>query len=185
MKIDNAIKEFSEKYDREAMKSIEDLAGSFTYTIKPHYIKAFDLKESFDGFVGCISKYGLYKIQNVGNEYASPQAAIVESVNKFMDSQFFKESDLKYEDFPTFVKSYVEGITNTIDAVNKVKSDMVDADIDLEYVGEVNTFCDKFMTVMQEKFDNTMDLILRTTGYTTRKNLAAIRPTVEEKHVFL
>lgn len=185
MKIDNALQKFAEKYDRAAMESIEDLSTDFTYTIKPHYIKAFNIKESFDMFQSYMRGYAKYNIENKNNDDVSPYSAICESVNNFIDTKLFRECDILYSDMSSFVSSYINGIKELTETVNTIKRDMMDADIELERVGEVNTFCDRFMDLLHESFDPAMDRILWATGYNTRKAFDAARPKKKETHVFL
>lgn len=175
MIIDSAIQVFSEKYDREAIQSIEEISKERGLVLNRATIKAFNMNESFNTFSQYLKEYANYKVENQNNEKASPQDVIRESVDKFIKSQLFKESDILYSDLPDFVMGYVEGIQTLSEAVDEAKRTLSYADIDPEAIGDVNEFADRFMDALHESFDPTMDKILLASGYTSKKKLRSFK----------
>ena len=185
MKIDNAIKEFTEKYDRAAIESIDNLANDLGLKHAGYTIKLFNLKESFDQFATYLNQYAEYKIQYKNDDKASSQDVIKESTNVFMENELFKPVEMKYEELPGFVYSYIEGVNMLTETIDTVKSNMKDADIELEAVGDVNDFADNFMTRLYESFDTAMNKILWASGYNSNKKLMNPSKPLTNKPVFL
>lgn len=171
MKIDNAIKEFTEKYDSDAMRSIDRISKDIGLNHLGGSMKLINLQESFDKFSLWLEQYAMYKIKTNGNDEATKQTLIKESSEVFMEKELFEEVDVKYSDLPLFVKSYVEGIDKVSKTVDKVKSDMMENDVNLEYIGDVNDFTDAFMQRLSESFDPIMEKILWASGYNSKKKL--------------
>lgn len=184
MRIDSAVQVFSEKYDREAIESIDEISRERGLVLNRTTIPAFNLNESFTMFSQYLKEYAEYKVKNLNNEKASPQDAIQESVSMFIETQLFHEEAVKYSDLPKFVMSYIEGIDTLTEAVDEAKRIMMEADVDSGAIADVNDFADKFMDRLHESFDPTMDKILRASGYTTRKELSNLGKN-RKKPVFL
>lgn len=171
MKIDNAIKNFTERYDCEAMKSIDDLSKDIGLEHMGATMKLINLQESFDKFNLWLEQYAMYRIKTKDDENVTEQHLIKESSEVFMEKELFEDLDVKYSDLSKFVKSYFEGIEKVIKNVDKVKEDMTDNDVNLEYVGDVNDFVDAFMQNLSESFDPVMEKILWASGYNSKKKL--------------
>lgn len=184
MRIDTAIHAFSEKYDREAVASIDEMSTDRGLALTGATVKAFNMKESFDMFSQYLKEYANYKVGNINNEKASPQTVIKESVSSFIGSQLFKESNVKCTDLSAFVMSYIEGINTLTEAVEEAKKVMNEGDVDPEAIGDINEFADRFMEQLHESFDPFMEKTLWATGYTSKKKLSPKRPK-ENKPVFL
>lgn len=171
MRIDNAIKEFTEKYDSIAMRSIDLLSKDIGLNHMESSMKLINLQESFDKFNLWLEQYAQYKIKTNGDDKATDQTLIKESSEVFMEKELFEELDVKYSDLPLFVKSYIEGIDKVSKTVDKVKEDMMENNVNLEYVGDVNDFADAFMKHLSESFDPMMEKILWASGYNSKKKL--------------
>lgn len=177
MKIDSAVRVFTEKYDTQAMRSIDEVSKEFGLNINGHNIKLFNMNESFDLFRRYLRGYSDYKINNIENEKASPHSAICEAVDRFIDTQLFHEKDIKYCDLPAFVKGYVEGVSQLLGDIDHLKEAMMEAGVDLDEVGSVNDFVDKFMESLDAAFDPAMDKILWASGYNAQKALYGKKET--------
>jgi hypothetical protein len=186
MKIDSALKNFSEKYDRSAIESIETLSqdlGLNSKPVKDVYIELFNIKEGFENFQEFLDGYSKYKIENINNEKASPHEIICEQVNGFI-GKLFKETKASYSELPAFVESYITGIRNISTSVDVWKNSMMEAEVDTESISSINEFVDEFVDTLHESFDKSMDRILWASGYHTKNNLAKKESTVV-KPVFL
>lgn len=188
MIVDNAIKEFTEKYDREAIASIDELAGEIGLKKAGFTIKTFNIKESFNQFSKYLEQYGEYKAKYKDDPKASPREVIYESTKTFMDNDLFLLAEMKYEELPDFVSGYIEGCNALIETVETVKSSMRNNEIDMESVGDVSEFADMFMEKMNERFHESMDRILWASGYKSKQRLSKHNNTPkvsEPKPVFL
>lgn len=183
MKLDSTIKEFTEKYDREAMKSIDTLSKDHGLSVNGYTINVFNINEAFNTFDTYIRDYAEYMIKNMNNPKRSPRDEIQTSVRGFIENHIFKNEPTTYPQLPNFVNSYVEGVNKLIETVEDVKRTMLDAGIDPESVGDINEFTDIFVDKLHESFDPTMDRILWASGYNTRKALFGKKET--KKPVFL
>ena len=168
MKLDSEIRNFTERYDRAAMESIDQLSKEYGLVIHKRTMPLFSLKEGFGVFAKYIKDYAKYKIENVDNENASPREVICESVDKFINTKLFKEKSIMYSELPQFIQDYLEGVQTILDAVDEAKSMMMEAGIDHESIGDINEFADKFMDKFHESFDPAMDKILWATGYKSK-----------------
>jgi len=191
MKIDSALTIFSERYDREAIASIEELSKDIGLIQQGAKIKAFNIQEGFNTFMDAITGYGLYKTENVNNEEASPQEKIVEHVNSFITGLFNETTEngepveILIKDIPLFVEAYLTNIPKVIETVDKVKEHLLEAGIDEEYIGDINNFVDNFMVRLHESFDPTMDKILWASGYNAKVGLRNAVPNKKEIPVFV
>ena len=166
MSIYTAIQEFTERYDDEAIKSIERLPAKIGYLSDISSMNAFNLKESCDAFASYIRGYGDYMKLNKDNPNKTNREGIKAGMTKFMEeANFLKECKIKYKAVPEFVKSYLEGIQKIVSTVDKVKEEMELEGVQLEYVGDVNEYADMFMEKLDVKFTNTMNDILWASGY--------------------
>lgn len=171
MKIDTAIKTFTEKYDREAISSINGISNELGLIRNRHTIQLFNITESFNQFCEFLMGYGKYKVENVDNPKASPQDVICESVNTFINTQLFSPTNVSYSKIPGFVQGYIDGVTQLSETVDRVKDMMEDSDIDPEFVGAVSEFADTFVTRLDEHFVPAMDRILWASGYNAKQTL--------------
>ena len=185
MKIDSAIKTFFEKYNRDAIQSIDEISKDYSLNISNSMIKAFNMSESFNIFNQYLNGYASYKIENVNNDQALSQTEIKESVKKFIDTQIFKECEIKYPELPRFVAGYVSGINSITETVDNIKRDMTDANVDANDIGDINEFADMFMNKLNESFDPTMDNILWASGYNAKQRLANSNTNKTKVPVFL
>lgn len=188
MKSDTAIKEFLEKYDERSIQSIDAFSKRFGPKVNRKKFKLFNLKECFDNFEDYLKGYARYKIENVNNDKASPQSAIEERTKVYIEGiTKNKDMEVLYEQIPSFVKSYAEGIKSLNETVDEVKHIMSVNDIDPTLIGVVNEFTDQFVTVVTESFDEVMDRLLWSSGYRSNQILVEGKqdPREEKKHVFL
>lgn len=186
MKIDSALKLFSESYDRDAIQSIEDVSKDFGLISNKATIKLFNLKEGFNDFQDFLVKYGQYKVENMDNEKATPQHLICERVETNIKDEIFRESEVLYNDLPAFIEAYISGVQNLIATSDAIKQKMFEAGVDSESIGDVNNFVDAFVTRLNESFSPAMDRILWASGYNSRKKLTKSKvPVKKEKAIFL
>lgn len=182
MKIDSAIKAFSERYNRDMITSIDTISREKGLVLNGATMKLSNLKESFEMFNEYLKGYAGYMVENKENPNASPHEVIRETVDKFISDELFKESNVKYTDLPQFVQSYVEGVNTILETIDSIKSFMSDAEVVTEAVSDVNDFVDSFMTRLDESFTNDMDRILWASGYNSAQKLFGKHK--KEKHVF-
>ena len=185
MKIDSALKVFSESYDRDAIQSIQNISEDFGLIIQKSTIKSFNLNEAFDEFQDFLTKYGKYKVENVNNEKATPQAMICERVETNIREELFKESKMLYNEIPAFIESYISGINNLTATMDSVKQKMYESGVDADSIGDVNKFVDGFIERLDESFKPTMDRLLWASGYNSRKALSKSNHKPETAAVFL
>lgn len=187
MKIDKSIEKFVETYDNEMMSYIDNLNNERYLSLTDSKITLSDIKESFDKFNNYLEGYKSYRIENTktNNTKESPRDVVCESVNTFIEKELFNPIDIKYDQINDYVKSFIEGINHTISNIENIKSEMMSNDVQLEYVGDVNNFCDAFVEKLEKHFGESMDKILLSSGYTTKKNLEKVGTQKKENHIFV
>lgn len=187
MIVDNAIQEFTEKYNRDAIMSIDTISKDLGLNTNGHTLKGFiNIQESFDKFNSFLRGYGEYVVKF--NE-STERSSVSTIKNDFTNSlpKFFENKDYKYNELPGYISSYVEGVNSLINTVDTVKGILFENNIDPEYIAAINEFTDNFFGKLQESFDSSMDHILWASGYNARKRIAErVNKTVSSsKPVFL
>lgn len=191
MKIDNAIKDFSEKYDRESMMFIERLSSDIGLNNAGYKIDLFNIRESFENFEKYLKQYSEYKITYLDDPNASSREVIHESTKVFMELELFTPTQFKYADVPSFVTGYVEGVNSLLETIDSCKSRMMESGVELDAIGDVNDFTDQFMERLNELYSESMDKLLLASGYTNHKKFknprvtTSSKPIKEEAPVFL
>lgn len=191
MKTDTAFKEFLEKYDNNAIMSIDVLSNNFARNAQFKKISLYNMKECFESFCDFLNGYAQYKVENINNPEASPQDAIQKSTQSFIESDILKSVDVPYRDIPDFVTGYIDGVKKLTETVETSKQMMIEANVDQDAIGDVNTFADKFMDRISESFDEGMNRLLWASGYKSnqilieRKGVAPKSNNEEPDPVFL
>jgi hypothetical protein len=185
MKIDSALKEFAERYDSEAMKSIEELGNEFGLKVNRVKFKAFNLKEAFGYFNDFLMGSTNYKIDCRNDPNAMTNEAVFGHAKEYINSKLFKECEILYSELPAFVESYITGVKTILETIDKSKTKLVEAGIDNESIGIINEYVDVFTNKLNETFQPVMEKILWASGYKTRKNLLDPKATIQKKPVFL
>lgn len=166
MSIHTALREFTEKYDAEAITSIDRLPAKVGMRADMIPFKLFNLTETCKAFCDYLVGYRDYMKAHKDNPRKSTRDIMKANTARFLkDPQFFKECDSNYKAIPEFVKSYLESVQKIAQVVESVKEDMELNDIELEYVGDVTEYADTFIQKLNEKFDPIMSDILWASGY--------------------
>ena len=185
MLIDNALQQFTEKYDRAAIQSIDNIANDLGLKHNQSTIQVFNIKESFDKFQSFIKGYTQYRKVYKESAEASSTETIQNDFNNALP-KFFESKDIRYAELPNFVHDYVSGVKSLLETVDSVKTDLMENDIQLEYVAAVNDFTDTFFQKLQESFESSMDRILWASGYNASKRIAErVNNSISSKPVFL
>lgn len=189
MKIDSALKEFTEKYNADMMSSIDKMSNELAYEANGYTFPLFNLKESVDSFIQFLEGYGKFHIDNNGKLPVS-QEHILEQTEKFISDEktMFIETAVKYKEIPEFITEYVNSIRKINDATNKVKSNMIIEGIDNKYIGDTNIIVESFTEKLQDKFYPVMEKMLWASGYTSSQRLANAgksAKTTETRPVFI
>ena len=178
MKIDNALKEFCEKYDRNAIQSIDDISTDIGLVQNKVTIKGFNMNEAFNSFSSYLRDYVKFmeKAQVEGSQQAklmenTSREQVMKSFSDYTNTNVIKEEALTYDKLPEFISSFIEGVNTLIDNVDNFKEQMTDAGVDNELIGDINEYVDIFMDKLTESMDPVMDKILWATGYNSKKAL--------------
>ena len=177
MKIDSAIKSFFEKYDREAIQSIDALSKDFTLNHASKELtrfKAVNINEGFDIFDNYLKGYASHMIKSAGSPDALSVKEIREAVDKFFTNKnLFEPMEIGYKELPNLITGYVEGVDRIIKTIDEIKSDMTDAGVAVESVAEVNEISDRFVEKLNEAFYPLVESSLWASGYNAKKKLAS------------
>ncbi len=181
MKIDNAIKDFYSRYDKEAMKSIDDISSNRIFTLQKSTIDTFNMMESFNRFVEFMDGYCKYKIDNINNNDSTPNDTINKQVYSFIDT-LIKPDKTLYSQCNTFIISYINEIKKLSHKIDEWKSDMMSNDVDTNSVSCINDFIDYFVDKINNEFYKSVDTMLIASGYTSKKKL--FNSIGEKKQIF-
>ena len=186
MKIDSAIKEFTEKYNQDMMQSIDDLSNNFGLNANRKTISVVNMKESVELFKEYLDGYKDYYISNPEQKLSKED--VIDRTKKFVENGCFESVDIFYKEIPTFVSSYIEGINSLSEMTNNVKRVMTEANIDSEIIGDVNDIVDTFTESMQNNFYTIIEKMLWASGYNASQHLAKVgreTTTKSSKPIFI
>ena len=171
MKIDSALKEFTEKYNQAMFEAVDDLSKNFGYNANGYKFICVNITESTEMFKKYLEGFCDYKIKATGEQPTREQ--ILAKTNEFIESNLFKDVAIPYKKLPEFIESYVTSIKEITETTDNIKSQLTEAGVDPEDIGEVNKYVDSFVEKMQESFYPVMDKIIWASGYNTRQRLSA------------
>ncbi len=106
MRVDTALREFAERYDRDAMMHIERLANDRSFEFGNRKFNVFNLKEGFEKFTEFMDGYAQYRVENLNNAEASPMSVICENVAIPYIGKLFEDVEIPYHELTSFVQSY-------------------------------------------------------------------------------
>lgn len=194
MKLDRAIKDFTEKYDKEAMQYIERVSSEFGLVYHKQSIPAFNMTTAIDKFAEYLEGYADYKIRMFNEKKGEKQLTEEEITNTtkkwcenvFNTKEVTENSQLYYDKIPSFIESYANGVQKLITAVEANKSRMLTEGVDVSSIGIINEYADMFMDQLHVHFDAVMEKVLMASGYTSAQRISGkVKPKKEENHVFL
>jgi hypothetical protein len=172
MKLDSAIKSFTEKYDKEAIQSIEDISKEFGLVVNGITIKeGFNLQESFELFTEFLNNYCDYKIKHPKEDENNPNEKLIQRIEESIKNDLFVKCDVKYSDLPIFVEEYINGINTLISNIDSIKQKFIENDIDQNYITTINECVDLFINEFNKYYDPFMDRVLKASGYHSKKIL--------------
>lgn len=172
MKTDSAIKEFTEKYNREMIESIDSLSNRTGYKENKLTMPVVNLTEATHNFDVFMRGYADYKKKHIGDTSLSNEE-IFENTNAFINKpDMFTEDKVLIVNLPGYIQSYLESVDTISKTADDIKSDMTESGVDMESIGAVNGFVDSFVERMQEQFYPVMDRILWASGYNARQRLS-------------
>lgn len=194
MKLDRAIKNFTEKYDKTAMKYIDDISSDFGLIYHKQSIPAFNMSTAIDKFAEYVEGYADYKIRAY-NENKDEKQLTQEEIdnttkkwceNIFSSKEITENSQLYYDKIPAFIESYTSGVDKLITCVESNKERMLSEGVDVSDIGAVNDYADMFIDNLHKHFDVVMEKVLMASGYTTDQRLSGkVKPVKEESNYFM
>ena len=178
MKLEKAIKNFVEKYDRTVMEYIEKISNDFGLVYSKQTIPSFNMKLAFEKFTEYIEGYADYKIRTLNEETPGlSQDEITETTKKWCEKLFnsdeiCKNSDLTYDKIPEFIECYITEIKSLITTVEANKNRLMSENVDLKSVGMISEYADIFMDNLVPRFECVIDKVLLASGYVSAQRLA-------------
>lgn len=185
MILDTAIPDFLEKYDREAIVSIDNLSKDEALIKKRYKLNLFNITESFKRVNQLINNWNNYNMSKVSNskEYTFQEAA--KDVSNLIETDLIKPKDFQVQEITTFVESYLNGVKDLSNTIEKVKTNLILNKIQGEKIGIINEFADSFMKKANSEFYKSMDKLLWESGYNSRIELLKKPPVKKEENIII
>ena len=183
MNVDETLREFTEKYDREFMEFVEDYGDQLGVSYHKMGFKGKNIIRAMDQFKDFLENYANYKIEYKDNEKATPQSVIVERVKKDIDDGLFIEGKILYAEAPHIIGSYIHGLRDIDATHDRCKTKMFEHGIDYDSIGDLTRFTEEFIERLNEETNTLMENFGRGSGYYTTKTL--LHPSNKPKEVFL
>lgn len=184
MLIDDAVKTFLEKYDREAIVSISELSNDRGLKLHEYKIDLFDIEESFNWFNKMLDQWTVYQVRLLTEKTNTTTEKVQSDLNALMDKELIKPKDIKVEDFSNFVESYLTGLKQISSKITDVKENLLSYKVEPKNIGTLDSFADKFLEKVQTEFDKSMDRLLWASGYNSKKKLHSTKK-MEEKQIII
>ena len=179
---DKWINAFLEKYDKEALASVDLIANDIGLNSRPSYtLSLFNIQESAKLFTEYLQEYTEYKVKEEDFPKKVSHDVITEHTRSVIANDLIKEEKYKYKELPSFIKSYIESINSITSLVESIQGDMLLDDVNHDEIGFVTEAYNLFMEKFSSNFYDSMDKILTASGYNTRKKLNE----VQKKYIFL
>lgn len=189
MNIDNALQEFTEKYDRDAIKSIDDISKEIGLVQNKYTIDAFNMNEAFDSFTKYLKGYACFIEQAAkSNDKAAKtmehtkKPEVDDSFKRYIDTECVKEQKLTYDQLPEFVEAFLIGVQQLSSDVTEIQESLDNIDADQETIGGINEYANEFLESVWNQMNPVMDKILWASGYNSNKKL--MNPSKKKETVF-
>lgn len=172
MIIDSAIYDFMNKYDREAIMSIQEFSNNADLKKKKFSMKLFNLTEAFNTFDILISNWGKYQIKVLHEDSNFTQEQARTETFGYVDKSIFKEELIPIQEIGSFVENYLIRVKGLSTLIDNLKKQMLKENVNQHEIASVNDLADHFMTQLNKKFTESMDILLTASGYKTKKMLS-------------
>ena len=190
MTISNTLKEFKEKYDRDAIQSIINLSDDKTL-YRSTFI-GFNLTESVEQFKSYIEGFAEYRATEGNVDEKRTNTILLEHTKLLLENKsdavkIFEEINIPFNSATEFIQEYMDSIALINDMVDSGQSVILESTDDVDSAGCVLEFTEMFLDKMNDKFYPVMEHLLQNSGYYSRKILRQ-PPTVKEEteqHFFL
>ena len=173
MKMDKALQHFCERYDRDALASIDELSQELGLRYQKKPVNCFDIKKTFENFIEFVEGYVEYKIENVSNDQSDFSERIEECVESFLNDKekICSPINIDYHESREFIHSYTNGIPSMISSIEGFKSKMIEGGVSQEDVGYLTEMSDRFLEKMDSEFHTVMDKLLWASGYHSKQKI--------------
>lgn len=178
---DTAVRDFTERYDEEAIKSIDEMVNDIGVTYRLDKVKSFMMKETFDMFNEYLDGYKQYVLKDKYDIGDKSKEEIINSMKALFKAEGFKDKVLFCKDANKFIKCYIEGCKNIVNKVDNIQSELIQNNATDEEIGNINEYTDVFMESMNNKFNSVMTSLLRESGYITISFFDEKKKEIESK----
>lgn len=192
MNLFTALKSFSEKYNREAISSINSFCERIDVINSPFKFEAVDIPRAFRMFGEYIEGYVSYKCEHPSegieknNQILNQTKSFIESGTDKEETNLFQSVQIKYTEARDFIKNYISDIGNLVSHVNEYTNILYEAGVTNEDIGLLTEMCDEFINAIQPHIEAVMNHMLGATGYNYKLlQEASKHKKVESKPIFI
>lgn len=159
----NVLKDFQSRYTREMIKSITEYC-------EDQYLKDTNLsttcdKEYYEQFIGFINDYKNYKIENIHNEKAKSNEALMSGYNKTISDFYTKDINIKYKNIPSLISNFIEHMSILENTIVDTYNVLLENGVDNESVGNTTIYSEIFIEKYYNNIKSLMDSLLKKSGY--------------------
>lgn len=156
------VKNFSEKYDRTAISSIERLNNDISLSRTTGF-NAFNINEVFNNFKSYIDGFIEFKSKDVDGSH---DKLITEKTDEFINKSLIENKRLRFDESLNFVNDYFKTLKNIDDYFNeKVNQVMLSDKLSQEFIGTLSLTFEKFLNKLESVMNNSTDELLHCSGY--------------------
>lgn len=176
MKLHNAIRDFIDQYDREAISSIQDLGNIPSGSAFNFLFEGVDVKKSVDLFDEYLDGYAKYRISTDSNTDHTTQT-ILERTEFFLENStavgscpaIFEDKTLSLKDVPSICECYIESVNRLIQKIDTLTTEMKSAGTSNEEIEALCEMGDMYVSRLYPKLEKIMEYALSASGYNTKK----------------
>lgn len=181
--IHTTIRDFADRYDRDAILSLESLATSPRRGAVNFSFEGVDISKAVSLFKEYLSGYCEFA---EGHDDISDETRemLMTNLGKFIegtkitddDPVLFEKKRINFDDSPNYVKGYIESVRDLIEALDSSVSRLKQSGVEPENIGLMTEMCDAFTDALNPKVNAFIDRCLLESGYVTRKWLESLKP---------
>lgn len=177
------IRDFADRYDRDAILSLESLSTSQRRGAMNFSFEAVDIPKAVSLFEEYLDGY--CDFAEARDEISeSTREMLMTNLGKFINGEKITDDDpvlfetkrIGLDDSPGYVRGFIESIDSLIGTLDKKISRLKKSGVEPESIGLMSEMCDAFADALAPKVNASIDYCLLESGYVTRKWVDSLRP---------
>lgn len=136
-----------------------------------------DVDKAFNEFTEYLDGYKQFMTEEV--DPSITREKISESLDRFIEKTLDQPTRVRYSDLVSFVESYPKRSEELREKVDSIKNEMIVEGVSPEFVGDAETYAEKFLSRLGQKHEAIIESVMCDNGF---RNMAIpMKPKEEPK----